>query len=136
MSSQCVRNSSARRDFPIPGSPMSSTSVPKPIRTGATDAASTARSRSRSTNGSLSAGTSPVRSDSGSRSPSTTARTASAFPFTWNGSSSVAANDPPPRENASAATQISSSPARAINRAASAAVSPRIVYVRRNGAPT
>ena len=44
----------------------------------------------------------------------------------------MAANDPPPRENACAETQISSSPARAIKRAASAAVSPRIVYVRRN----
>ena len=54
MSAQFSRSSSARRDFPIPGSPTSSTIVPKPIRTGATDAQRTARSRSRSTNGSFS----------------------------------------------------------------------------------
>ena len=53
MSEHCSRSSSARRDLPIPGSPTSSTSVPKPMRTGATDAPSTARSRSRSTKGSL-----------------------------------------------------------------------------------
>ena len=66
---------------------------------------------------------------SGASSPSTTACTGSLFPFTWKGSSSVASNGAPPRANASAETQISSSPARAISRAASAAVSPSTVYV-------
>ena len=40
------------------------------------------------------------------------------------------------RSYASAATRISPGAARAISRAARAAVSPRIAYVRRNGAPT
>ena len=43
---------------------------------------------------------------------------------------------PPPRANAADETQISSSPARAIRRAASAAVSPSTVYVLRKLAPT
>ena len=61
MSAQFSRSSSASLDFPMPGSPTSSTSVPKPIRTGATEAPRTARSRSRSTNGSLSSVRSSAR---------------------------------------------------------------------------
>ena len=122
----------------MPGSPTSSTSVPKPMRTGATDAARTARSRSRSTNGSFSVArpSSGRVVSSGASSPRTTACTGSLFPFTWNGSSSVASKPAPPRENALDDTLISSSPARAIRRAASAAVSPSTVYVLRNDAPT
>ena len=69
-------------------------------------------------------------------SPSTNAWTGSALPLSDSGSSSVDANDPPPRESAPAETQISSSPARAMSRAASAAVSPSTVYVLRKLAPT
>ncbi len=69
-------------------------------------------------------------------SPRTNAWTGSAFPLSESGSSSVDSNDPPPRVSAPAETQISSSPARAMSRAASAAVSPRTVYVRRKLAPT
>ena len=69
-------------------------------------------------------------------SPRTNAWTGSAFPLSVSGSSSVDSNDPPPRVSAPAETQISSSPARAMRRAASAAVSPSTVYVRRKLAPT
>ena len=93
MSAQFSRSSSASLDFPMPGSPTSSTSVPKPIRTGATEAARTARSRSRSTNGSLSSVRSSARALSRTSLPRTTARTGSFFPFTWNGSSSLASKN-------------------------------------------
>ena len=98
MSAQFSRSSWASRDFPIPGSPTSSTSVPKPIRTGATEADETARSRSRSTNGSASLSSSALRVVPLPRasSPSTTAWTGSLFPFTENGSSSVDAKLRPP----------------------------------------
>ena len=138
MSAQFARSSEASRDFPIPGSPTSSTSVPKPIRTGATEAARTARSRSRSTKGSSpSASRCPscVASSLGS-SPSTTACTGSLFPFSWRGSSSVASKRVLLRARVVEETQISPSPARAIRRAASAAVSPSTVYVLLYGAPT
>ena len=97
-SAACRRSSRAAprasRDFPIPGSPTSSTSVPKPMRTGATDAPRTARSRSRSTNGSSSR-TSEGSALSGAArsSPSTNACTGSALPLSNSGSSSVDAND-------------------------------------------
>ena len=51
-SSACARTSSTRRDLPIPGSPISSASVPKPARAGPSAALNTASSRSRSTIGS------------------------------------------------------------------------------------
>ena len=66
MSAQLSRSSWASRDLPIPGSPTSSTSVPKPMRTGATEAPRTARSRSRSKNGSSSR-TSAARGSLGRR---------------------------------------------------------------------
>ena len=137
MSAQFSLSSCASRDFPIPGSPTSSTSVPKPIRTGATDAPSTARSRSRSTNGSSSwavGGLGPL--GCGEELAENERLDGLAFPLSVSGSSSVDSNDPPPRVSAPAETQISSSPARAMSRAASAAVSPSTVYVRRKLAPT
>ncbi len=113
-SAACRRSSraapAASRDFPMPGSPTSSTSVPKPIRTGATDAprALPARARGRRTEASRPSGSRSSRSWCRS-SPSTNAWTGSLFPFTVNGSSSVDSNDAPPRVNAPAETQISSS---------------------------
>ena len=91
MSAQFSRSSWARRDLPIPGSPTSSTSVPKPMRTGATDAPRTARSRSRSTKGSSSVRRRSFRLSAGAArsSPSTNACTGSALPLSDSGSSSV-----------------------------------------------
>ena len=91
------RSSSASRDLPIPGSPTSSTSVPKPRRTGATEAPSTARSRSRSTNGtSWASATGSLDGLRTAIAPSATACTGSFFPLTRNGSSSVPSNCVPP----------------------------------------
>ena len=94
------------------------------------------RARGRRRGASLPLGTVKGRAASGSNSPSTNACTSSLFPLSVSGSSSVASNDDPPRARAPPETQISSSPARAINRAASAAVSPSTVYVLRKLAPT
>ena len=115
----------ARRAFRSPSAPARRTRRALPAR---------ARDRRTAARPAPSAGS--ALSGAARSSPRTNAWTGSAFPLSVSGSSSVDSNDPPPRESAPAETQISSSPARAIRRAASAAVSPSTVYVLRKLAPT
>ena len=115
----------ARREFRSPSAPA------RPTRR-----APRARARGRRTGGPPASVPAPAARAPAAGSPKTYACTGSLLPFSVSGSSSVASNDPPPRPGHTADTQISSSPARAIRRAASAAVSPSTVYVRRKLAPT
>ena len=89
--------------LPDPGSPTSSTIVPKPMRTGATDAAEDCALPlavdERAASPSSALGSPRASAES---SPSTNACTGSLFPFTGNGSSSVASKTAPPRANAAA----------------------------------
>ena len=137
MSAQFSRSSWARRDFPMPGSPTSSTRVPKPIRTGATG-----RREDRPLT--LAVDERQLHVRCASRSGRLGKELAEherldglALPLDRERLElGRLERAPPPRASAPAETQISSSPARAIRRAASAAVSPRTVYVRRKLAPT
>ena len=59
-SGACACSSSTSRDLPMPGSPISSTMFPKPIRTGASAAERIVSSRSRPTKGSRRSGSAPA----------------------------------------------------------------------------
>ncbi len=119
------QSSSRIRDLPMPASPMSSTKLPKPMRTGTSAASSTGSSRCRSTSGSFFFG------EAGSRVPETaptaTASTGSAFPFSVSAPTGSVAKAVRDRSRRSGVVQIERPSAFAIRRAASAAVPPRIV---------
>ena len=108
----------------MPGSPISSTRLPKPIRTGASAAERIVSSRSRPTNGSRRWGSVAAEPETATTS---NAVTGSAIPFSVSGSSSTVSNVL--RERASRSDVVSTWPGLAlpISLAASAAVLPRIV---------
>ena len=75
--------------MPIPGSPISSTRLPKPIRTGAIAAERIVSSRSRPTNGSRRSGSAAAVPETATTSK---AATGSAMPLSVSGSSSTVSN--------------------------------------------
>ena len=82
MSVHCSSSSCVSRDLPMPGSPTSSTKLPKPARTVPTEAVRRARSRCRSTMGRRVAGDAVLCA---AIEPSSNACTGSLLPLTWNG---------------------------------------------------
>ena len=132
MSAQFSRSSCASLDFPIPGSPTSSTNVPKPNRTGATDAAKDRSLPLAVDKGKLflfriarrRLGPEAAEDDRLDGLALSLHREGLELRRLEAGAASAA--------NADDATHTSSSPERAMRRAASAAVSPSTVYVLRN----
>ena len=119
--------------LPDPASPTSSTSVPKPMRTGPSARRSSAARASRR----RAAHAGPGRPASPRPRPRRTVRPPRTCPSARTpADASTAERRARDRSRTPAVARTCEGRARAMSRAASAAVSPRIVYVRRNGAPT
>ena len=115
-----ARSSSTSRDFPIPGSPISSTSMPRRARAASSASCRKAISRSRPTSG-----VSPCATPRDPAiAPTLMAWTGSRLPFTWKGSSASVSNVVPDRESTASVARICPRPAAAMSRAARFTASP------------